>query len=93
MKKLEPPKEYPAPWHLEGPYDLDGICWGSDIAIVASNGECVLTRWGKDRDWPKTAEYLVKLTNQNAGFPDAPIRPPKSKRPKERMLKEDGGTI
>ena len=92
-KKFEVLKDYPAPWHLEGPYEFDGICWGSDIAIVAANGECILTKWSKDGEWPQIAEYLVKLTNTNAGFPDAPLRLPKNERPKARMLKSAGGTI
>ena len=90
-KKLEL-KGYPAPWHLEGPYSLDGICWGSSIAIVAANGECVASHWGEGGDWPRIAEHLVRLANGAAGL-DVPVRLPKSKRPKDRMLKSAGGTI
>jgi hypothetical protein len=92
-KKSEVLKKFPAPWHLEGPHDLDGICWGNDIAIVAANGECILNQWSKDSDWPMLAEYFVRQANKEAGFPDAPLRLPKHKRPKERMLKSAGGTI
>lgn len=92
-KKFDVLKAYPAPWHLEGPHELDGICWGSDIAIVAANGKCILTQHSKDGEWPGTAEYLVRLTNEKAGFRDAPLRLPKHQRPKERMLKSAGGLI
>ena len=92
-KKFDVLKAYPAPWHLEGPYDFDGICWGSNIAIVAANGECFLSQWSEDGRWPDAAAYLVRLTNEKAGFPDAPIRLPKDKQPKKRMLKSAGGMI
>lgn len=91
-KKIADLKEYPTPWHLEGPYDFDGLCWGSDIAIVAANGECVMSQWGKGGDWAQTAKYLVNLANQNAGL-DCPVRLPKNKLPKERMLKSAGGIL
>lgn len=92
MSKIKGMKKYPTPWHLEGPHDLDGICWGSDIAIVAANGECVQHNWAKGGDWPELAEFLVNLANLNAGL-SCPVRLPKHKRPKDRMLKSAGGTI
>ncbi len=91
MSKKNELKGYPTPWHLEGPHSLDGICWGSDIAIVAANGECLVNQWGGD-DWTQIAEHLVNLANRAAGL-DIPVRLPNNKRPQKRMLKSAGGTI
>jgi broad specificity phosphatase PhoE len=57
------PDEYPAPWHLEGPWP-DGN-WGHDIAIVAADGTCVVHRWATE-SWKHAAKRIVDAVNEVA---------------------------
>ena len=67
--------KHPTPWHLEGPFDLDGHKWGSDIVIMAADGDVVMGQWGLD-EWAALAERIVNTMNRADGH-DCPARPPR----------------